>query len=98
MANLALGTKRRCAACGSPFYDLAREPIACPKCKAAFVVEPPAPRRPPRALRSRKPVPVPVVETVAEDPVDEGSVPLLDEEAASEEEKEPAETDEAEGR
>ncbi|MBI3514880.1 MAG: FYDLN acid domain-containing protein, partial [Proteobacteria bacterium] len=26
------GLRRRCAKCGSPFYDLRRAPIVCPKC------------------------------------------------------------------
>ena len=41
------GTKRSCQneACGLPFYDLNRDPIACPNCSAAWI-EPPAP--PPR--------------------------------------------------
>jgi uncharacterized protein (TIGR02300 family) len=30
------GIKRRCGACDSPFYDLLRHPIQCPKCGAAF--------------------------------------------------------------
>ena len=38
------GTKRTCQneECGARFYDLVRDPIACPICRTAFVV-PPAP-------------------------------------------------------
>ena len=31
------GMKRRCSACGTPFYDLRRTPIVCPKCGATHV-------------------------------------------------------------
>ncbi|PWB82130.1 MAG: TIGR02300 family protein [Methylocystaceae bacterium] len=50
MAKADLGAKRRCLSCGAAFFDLNREPIACPKCAAVFqVVELPrsAPRRGP---------------------------------------------------
>ena len=30
------GTKRICANCSAPFYDLKRHPIVCPKCEAVF--------------------------------------------------------------
>jgi uncharacterized protein (TIGR02300 family) len=40
------GTKRTCQdeSCGSRFYDLARDPITCPICGAAYkiIVEPPS--------------------------------------------------------
>jgi uncharacterized protein (TIGR02300 family) len=48
VAKADLGAKRRCLSCGAAFFDLNREPIACPKCATIFqVVEPPrsAPRR-----------------------------------------------------
>lgn len=50
MAKAELGAKRRCLSCGAAFFDLNREPIACPKCAAIFqVVELPRsiPRRAP---------------------------------------------------
>jgi uncharacterized protein (TIGR02300 family) len=31
-----LGKKRRCLECDAPFYDLNRDPIACPKCGAPY--------------------------------------------------------------
>lgn len=36
------GVKRQCQGedCGTPFYDLNREPIACPNCGAAYVPPP----------------------------------------------------------
>ena len=30
------GAKRVCHGCGAPFYDLHRNPIACPKCGAVY--------------------------------------------------------------
>jgi uncharacterized protein (TIGR02300 family) len=38
--NEARGTKRSCQnpECGSRFYDLNRDPIACPLCGAAYVI------------------------------------------------------------
>jgi uncharacterized protein (TIGR02300 family) len=50
VAKAELGVKRRCLSCGAAFFDLNREPIACPKCSAVFqVVELPhsAPRKTP---------------------------------------------------
>ena len=36
MAKPDLGTKRLCGSCGAKFYDLAKEPIVCPKCETVF--------------------------------------------------------------
>jgi uncharacterized protein (TIGR02300 family) len=36
-----LGTKRQCQSCGTKFYDLAKDPILCPKCHAVFQVTAP---------------------------------------------------------
>ncbi len=36
MAKPELGTKRLCPGCGAKYYDLNRDPIACPKCGTAF--------------------------------------------------------------
>lgn len=36
MAKPEWGTKRICQSCSAPFYDLRRDPIVCPKCKAVF--------------------------------------------------------------
>ena len=38
------GTRRRCSHCGSPFYDLKRAPIVCPKCGATHSPTPPSRR------------------------------------------------------
>ena len=40
MAKHELGAKRQCQSCATKFYDLNRAPIVCPKCGAAFHVEP----------------------------------------------------------
>ena len=38
MAKPELGTKRICGSCGTKFYDLARDPILCPKCGTVYEV------------------------------------------------------------
>ena len=49
------GTKRTCQnpECGSRFYDLNRNPVACPVCSTAYV--PPVPEAPPVARTQRPP-------------------------------------------
>ncbi|MDE1172363.1 MAG: TIGR02300 family protein [Parvibaculaceae bacterium] len=37
MAKPELGTKRDCPSCGTKFYDLAKNPVVCPKCGHEFV-------------------------------------------------------------
>ncbi|MEM7170807.1 MAG: TIGR02300 family protein [Pseudomonadota bacterium] len=36
MAKPEWGTKRSCQSCGAKFYDLKRNPIACPSCGTRF--------------------------------------------------------------
>lgn len=36
MAKPEWGTKRICQSCSTPFYDLQRDPIVCPKCQTVF--------------------------------------------------------------
>jgi uncharacterized protein (TIGR02300 family) len=36
LAKPEWGTKRICQSCSTPFYDLQRDPIVCPKCEAVF--------------------------------------------------------------
>lgn len=56
------GTKRHCAHCGANFYDLNHDPIACPKCGAAYE---PAALVPRSTARSRaRAMPEPVIENV----------------------------------
>jgi uncharacterized protein (TIGR02300 family) len=38
VAKPELGTKRVCASCGAKFYDLARDPIVCPKCGTVYQI------------------------------------------------------------
>jgi len=38
VARPELGIKRQCQSCGAKFYDLNRDPIACPKCGTIFQV------------------------------------------------------------
>lgn len=45
MAKPELGTKRTCVACGAKFYDMAKQPAACPKCGTEQPAEQPRPRR-----------------------------------------------------
>lgn len=44
MAKTELGTKRVCQSCGAKFYDLAKDPITCPKCGAIYVIAMPVSR------------------------------------------------------
>lgn len=46
MAKPEWGTKRICQSCSTPFYDLQRDPIVCPKCETVFDPE--------AVLKSRK--------------------------------------------
>lgn len=77
MADIRWGTKRRCAECEAPFYDMQRTPISCPKCGAVHrpVALLKADGRPPRKNRARPPAPLQVQaapnpsETEADDPL-----------------------------
>ena len=55
MAKSEWGSKCLCNACGARFYDLKRNPVACPKCGAAHRVE-----QKPKAKREAAPVAEPV--------------------------------------
>jgi uncharacterized protein (TIGR02300 family) len=86
MAPAALGLKRRCLSCGAAFFDLKRDPIVCPGCKAEFTPPPPLPRRP--AFKSRIPDPVqpvhveePEAGAAAEEPETESEETNVDEPA-----------------
>ena len=57
------GTKRTCQSCGKRFYDLAREPITCPICRAAYtiiVLPPSAIRRSNKKFEHAQKAPPPV--------------------------------------
>lgn len=56
MADPEWGKKRTCLSCGALFYDLKKKNIECPKCGAAFSLDPPAkPKRPPPPADKPKP-------------------------------------------
>ena len=48
MVKAEWGAKHLCKACGARFYDLKRDPIACPKCGTIREPEAQKPRRPAR--------------------------------------------------
>lgn len=52
MPKPELGTKRQCQNCGAKFFDLAKDPIVCPKCGTVYQVA----VVPARASRAAKPV------------------------------------------
>ena len=61
MAKPELGIKRICGNCGTKFYDLARDPILCPKCGTVYEIV----AAPTRATAAKA---APVVPVVAEEP------------------------------
>lgn len=68
MAKANWGTKRQCASCGAPFYDLNKQPILCPKCGAEFHPEQllkPRRTRPEEKPVVPKPAPIPKEEPAA---------------------------------
>lgn len=70
MAKADWGTKRQCASCGAPFYDLNKQPILCPKCGAEFHPEQllkPRRTRPDEKPVVPKPAPIPKEEPAAEE-------------------------------
>ncbi|QEX20293.1 hypothetical protein FRZ61_02100 [Hypericibacter adhaerens] len=87
MVKAAWGTKRTCQSCGAHFYDLHKNPIACPKCGAIYDPEAIAKSRRGRggadkaATQRMAPRPAPV-------PVEETADPELEEIAAEGEEEE----------
>ncbi len=72
MAKPEWGTKRQCLSCGARFYDLGRDPIACPKCETEFKPEDRArsEARRPVARRPETPPPEPTPEPTPEKTVE----------------------------
>ena len=68
MPKPELGSKRVCVACQARFYDLTRLPAVCPKCGVEQPLEQPRPRRLAGNVaedkRVKKPLPVPGIEEV----------------------------------
>ncbi len=58
MARPELGLKRQCMSCGAKFYDLARDPIVCPKCGTVYQAAALPMGRIPAAAAARRPAPV----------------------------------------
>ena len=72
MAKPEWGTKRTCRSCGARFYDLKRDPIACPICEAEHAGDRPAkPRRAPApaAKAPAPPAPAGIIEGADDAPV-----------------------------
>jgi uncharacterized protein (TIGR02300 family) len=61
VAKPELGIKRICGNCGTKFYDLARDPILCPKCGTVYEIT----AIPTRATAAKA---APVAVVVAEEP------------------------------
>jgi uncharacterized protein (TIGR02300 family) len=85
-----LGTKRTCPSCAARFYDLLKNPIACPKCGQTFIAEAILPSKgdsgaqpvaKPRPVIEPEAEPVPDVELVS---LEEAEAPAEDETAAIE--------------
>ena len=78
--KLERGTKRTCQDpdCGARFYDLNRDPIACPVCNTAYVIalQPPQPSARLGSRPLRKPAPVP--HAIKEVPTEEGELAALE--------------------
>jgi uncharacterized protein (TIGR02300 family) len=69
------GLKRMCQSCGARFYDLAKDPILCPKCGAEFDPEAILKTKRAKPVAQPKPVPVPVPDEIeaVEEEVAEGA-------------------------
>ena len=75
MAKPELGTKRVCVSCAARFYDLTRRPAVCPRCSTEQPPEQPRVRRSVGNVmeekRRAKPVPVPGLDAVEVEVVEE---------------------------
>ncbi len=58
------GAKRTCPSCSTRFYDLGREPIACPECHATYSPKDFLKNRPVRTVPAVKSAPEPAVAKV----------------------------------
>jgi uncharacterized protein (TIGR02300 family) len=89
MAKAELGLKRRCLSCNTPFFDLNRVPIVCPKCAAAFQVVEIA-----HSAARRTPFrPVPIERFAPVEPIATDMVLLVDDEDGVESASLPTEKD-----
>ncbi len=59
---MKFGVKRQSPACAAKFYDMAKRPVVCPRCKAEVDIErrkpQPAPPEPPEPKRAPRPAPL----------------------------------------
>jgi uncharacterized protein (TIGR02300 family) len=79
VAKPELGTKRLCAHCGAKFYDLAKDPIVCPKCGTVHEVAPVVSRGRPDAAAARAAAaaaPAPAEEVATPEPAEAEFVSL----------------------
>jgi uncharacterized protein (TIGR02300 family) len=94
-----LGTKRQCQNCGAKFFDLAKDPIVCPKCGTVYQVATMPARSSARGKAAEEEEPqveaaeaelVPLEE--ADAPDDEKVAAVLPDDDVEIEEEEPADT------
>jgi uncharacterized protein (TIGR02300 family) len=79
-----LGTKRDCPSCSAKFYDLNRNPVACPKCKHEFVPDSGAKAKRAKPVEKPKEKPAPARAAVVDDDGETVSLDALrDEELAA---------------
>ncbi|MEE3098804.1 MAG: FYDLN acid domain-containing protein, partial [Pseudomonadota bacterium] len=77
MAKPEWGAKRTCPSCAVRFYDLLRDPVACPSCGATFPLAALTERKPAAPSRAKaKPEKEAAVAATAD-----GDDPLLDDES-----------------
>ena len=99
MPKPELGTKRQCQNCGAKFFDLAKDPIVCPKCGTVYQVASMPARSSARGKAAEEDEPevetaeaelVPLEE--ADAPEDEKVAAVLPEDEVEIEDEEPADT------
>jgi uncharacterized protein (TIGR02300 family) len=94
VAKSELGTKRLCASCSAKFYDLAKDPIVCPKCGTVYVIAPVVTRGRPDAAAAAAAAaraPAPVEEIAAPEPQEAEFVSLEEADAEAQGSKKPGE-------
>ncbi len=86
MAKAEWGLKRTCQSCGARFYDMGRDPAACPKCGAKF--DPEAVLKTKRTTKAvaEKPAPVAKKLPLPEEAIEADEEELVEAEDTEEEE------------
>lgn len=86
MAKAEWGLKRTCQSCGARFYDMGRDPAACPKCGTKF--DPEAVLKTKRATKAvaEKPAPAKKQPLPEEEVIEAGDDELIEAEDTEEEE------------